>query len=94
MLVEGPSGLRRCIARDISAHGLLIESWDDSAVGDEVRVTFSLPDGSWEMTARCIVRHVVELRAPEGKVRAVGVSFEEIEDDLSDHITVARRVHA
>jgi hypothetical protein len=94
VLVEGPFGLRRCVARDISSRGLLIETWDELPIGSDLRVTFSLPDGSWEMTARCVVRHVVELRAGDEPLRGVGVSFEEIEDDLSDHITAARRLHA
>jgi hypothetical protein len=94
VLVEGPFGLRRCIARDISARGLFIETWDEHPIGTELRVTFSLPDGSWEMTARCVVRHVIDLRAGEGELRGIGVSFEEIEEDYSDHITAARRVHA
>jgi hypothetical protein len=94
VLVEGPFGLRRCIARDISSRGLFIETYDELPVGTDVRVTFSLPDGSWEMTARCTVRHVIDLRASRGDLRGVGVSFEEIEEDYSDHLTAARRMHA
>lgn len=94
VLIEGPFGLRRCVARDISSSGLFIETWDELPVGSEVRVTFSLPDGSWEMTARCVVRHVVELRTGDEPLRGVGVSFEEIEDDLADHIAGMRRLHA
>lgn len=93
MLVEGPFGLRRCVARDISARGLLIETWDELPVGSELRVIFSLPDGSWEMSARCVVRHVIELRGGDEPLRAVGVSFEEIEEDLADQSS-ARRLHA
>lgn len=94
VIVEGPFGLRRCVARDISARGLFIETWDEFPVGTEIRVTFSLPDGSWEMTARCTVRHVLDVHTKEGVMRGIGVSFEEIEEDLADNISVARRVHA
>lgn len=94
VLVEGPFGLRRCIARDISSRGLFIETWDELPLGSELRVTFSLPDGSWEMTARCVVRHIVDTRIGSEPLRGVGVSFEEIEEDLTDHISVGRRLHA
>lgn len=94
VLVEGPFGLRRCVARDISARGLFIETWDEFPVGTLIRVTFSLPDGSWEMTARCVVKHVLDVHTKDGVSRGIGVWFEEIEEDLADNISVARRVHA
>ena len=94
VLVDGPFGLRRCIARDISAKGLFIETWDEFALGTEIRVIFSLPDGSWEMTARCTVKHVLDVHSKDGVTRGIGVWFEEIEEDLADNISVARRVHA
>jgi hypothetical protein len=94
VLVEGPYGIRRCIARDLSARGIFVEAFEDYPPGCEVRVTFALPDGSWEMTARCIVRHVVKLEARDGAIHGVGLSFESIEDELADGISAARRAHA
>jgi len=45
-LIEGPYGIRRCIARDVSARGLFVETHDTYPVGSLLRVTFALPDGS------------------------------------------------
>jgi Tfp pilus assembly protein PilZ len=94
VLVEGPYGIRRCIARDVSARGIFVETNDTYAPGSPVRVTFALPDGSWEMTVRCLVRHVVRLDASDGALHGVGLSFEQIEEDLADGISAGRRVHA
>jgi hypothetical protein len=90
VLVEGPLGIRRCIARDVSARGLFVETPDVYPPGCAVRVTFALPDGSWEMTARCVVRHVVRLDASDGSLHGAGLSFESIEDDA----VTAPRLHA
>lgn len=81
VLIEGPFGIRRCIARDVSGRGLFVETNDVYPPGAAVRVTFALPDGSWEMTARCLVRHVVRLDASDGALHGVGLSFDAIEDD-------------
>lgn len=94
VLVDGPFGLRRCIARDITHRGLFIETWDELPIGTELRVIFSMPDGSWEMPARCIVRHILELGTGEEIQRGVGVSFEEIEDEPTDAIEELRQLHA
>lgn len=94
MLVEGPYGLRRCVARDVSATGLFVETHEPHAVGTELRVTFALPDESWEMTLRCTVRHLVRLTGSETAMHGMGLSFEELEEELSDGITAARRMHA
>lgn len=94
VLVEGPFGIRRCVARDVSARGLFIETLEPHAPGTELRVTFSLPDDSWEMTLRCTVRHVLRLAAGDGILHGMGLSFEEVEEDLADGITAARRMHA
>ncbi len=98
MLIEGPLGLRRCIARDVSAHGLFVETNEVFAPGTELRVTFSLPDGTWEMTARCTVRHAVRLTAADGALHGMGLALGEIEDDLEGPSTAQgsgpRREHA
>jgi Tfp pilus assembly protein PilZ len=94
VLIEGPYGIRRCIARDVSAGGLFVETNDTYAPGSAVRVTFALPDGSWEMSARCEVRHVVRLEAEDGALHGVGLSFEAIEDELDDRGGLTRRIHA
>lgn len=77
MLIEGPFGIRRCIARDVSSRGLFVETADPYPPGCEVHVTFSLPDGTWEMSARCIVRHVARVDASSGMLLGVGLSFED-----------------
>ena len=48
VLVDGPFGIRRCVGRDISPGGLFVETADPYAPGTVVRVTFAVPDGSWE----------------------------------------------
>ncbi|MEI8259224.1 MAG: PilZ domain-containing protein, partial [Deltaproteobacteria bacterium] len=94
VLIDGPHGIRRCIADDISARGLFVETVDAYPVGTSVRVIFALPDGSWEMTVRCTVRRVLRLEANDGSLHGVGLSFESVEDDLSEQISFARRLHA
>lgn len=94
VLVDGPHGLRRCIANDISARGIFVETIDAYPVGTSVRVLFSLPDGSSEMSVRCSVRRVMRLEASDGALHGVGLAFEEIEDDLSEQLSIARRLHA
>ena len=94
VLVEGPYGLRRCVARDVSAQGLFVETHEPHPVGTELRVTFGLPDESWEMTLRCTVRHLVRLADTEAAVHGMGLSFEELEEELADGISAARRMHA
>ncbi len=94
VLIEGPYGIRRCIARDVSSRGLFVETNDTYPLGLELRVTFALPDGSWEMTARCHVRHLIRLDASDGILHGVGLSFEAIEDEMEDGISAARRMHA
>ena len=92
VLIDGPHGIRRCIAKDISARGIFVETFDAYPVGTRVRAIFALPDGSWEMTVRCQVRRVLRLEASDGSMHGVGLSFEEIEEDIDEHIS--RRLHA
>ena len=94
VLIDGPHGIRRCIANDISGRGLFVETVDAYPTGTVVRVIFALPDGSWEMAVRCTVRRVMRLEASDGALHGVGLTFEEIEDDLSEHLSFARRLHA
>lgn len=94
VLVEGPFGLRRCLGRDLSPGGLFIETPDPYERGTLVRVTFSVPDGSWEMTTRCEVRHVARVRGPDGMIDGVGLAFLGVEVEADDLVTVARREHA
>jgi hypothetical protein len=94
VLVEGPSGYRRCLARDVSARGLFVETVEHYPIGSELRVTFALPDGSWEMTVRCVVRHVVRLDAGDGSLHGVGLSFEEMVDDVDGAHAPTRRILA
>jgi hypothetical protein len=90
VLLDGPFGMRRCIARDVSGRGLFVETNDPYPPGSDVRVTFALPDGSWEMTARCLVRHVMRFDAADGTLRGVGLSFEEIMDDVATAVVLPR----
>lgn len=94
VLVEGPFGLRRCLGRDLSPGGLFIETPDPYERGTLVRVTFSVPDGSWEMTTRCEVRHAARVRGPDGMIDGVGLAFLGVEVEADDLVTVARRQHA
>lgn len=82
------------MARDISARGIFVETMETYPVGSEVRAIFALPDGSWEMTVRCQVRRVLRLEASDGSLHGIGLSFEEVEDDLTENISIARRLHA
>ncbi len=94
VLIDGPFGIRRCVGRDISPGGLFVETPDPYPQGVVVRVTFSVPDGSWEMTSRCEVRHAVRVKAPEGMVQGVGLAFLGVDLEADDLVTAARRVHA
>ncbi len=94
VLIDGPGGIRRCLARDISPGGLFVEYSEALAPGTELRVIFTVPDGSTEMTCRCLVRHVHHVRSPGGTVRGLGLSFEGFEIDAGDLVTAARREHA
>ncbi len=91
VLVEGPFGLRRCMGRDISSTGLFIETADPYEPGTVVRVIFSVPDGSWEMCARCEVRRVTRL---PGHSQGVGLAFLSVDVEADDLVTAARREHA
>jgi len=94
VLLEGPFGIRRCVARDVSARGLFVETADPYRPGMDVAVTFTLPDGSWEMTVRCIVRRILKLEASDGTLLGVGLSFEESEDLPAPPFSPARRMRA
>lgn len=94
VLVDGPHGLRRCLARDISARGLFVETSELHPEGTLLRVTFAVPDGSWEMTVRCEVRHVVRERGPAGILEGLGLTFRGVEVEADDLVTAARRAHA
>lgn len=83
VLIEGPYGLRRCVARDVSERGLFVETNEIFPLGTELRVTFSLPDGSWEMTARCTVKHVMKLSGLGGSLHGMGLALGAIEDDVA-----------
>jgi hypothetical protein len=94
VLVEGPYGIRRCIGRDISSNGLFLETPDPYTPGTIVRVTFSTPDGAWEMTARCEVRRSVRIRDADTLCEGVGLSFLGVDLEADDLVTAARRQHA
>lgn len=94
VLIDGPEGIKRCLARDLSPGGLFVEHPAALPPGTELRVTFTVPDGSTEMTCRCVVRHVHRVRTPTGTVHGLGLSFEGCELDAGDLITAARREHA
>lgn len=93
VLIEGPHGIRRCIAEDISSRGLFVETVDAYPVGTAVRVIFAMPDGSCEMNVQCTVRRVLQLEAGDGCLHGVGLSFESVEADLSWPLPLARRLH-
>lgn len=94
VLVEGPYGIRRCIARDVSEGGLFIETNEQLEPETDVRVIFSLPDGSWEMATRCVVRHVQRLAPDANAVFGVGLSIVDFDDDAQLAPGPVRRVHA
>ncbi|MFO0649650.1 MAG: PilZ domain-containing protein [Polyangiales bacterium] len=94
VLVDGPFGIRRCVGRDISPGGLFVETADPYAPGTVVRVTFAVPDGSWEMTSRCEVRHTLRLKGPDGMTQGVGLAFLGVDLEADDIVSAARRVHA
>ncbi len=82
------------MGRDISSGGLFVETPDPYAPGTIVRVTFSVPDGSWEMVSRCEVRHAVRIKGPDGITQGVGLAFLGVDLEADDLVTAARRVHA
>lgn len=86
--------MRRCLARDISSTGLFIESTDPYPLGTILRVIFSVPDGSWEMTSRCEVCRTARLRGPDGLIQGLGLVFRGVEIEADDLVTLARREHA
>lgn len=95
VLLDGPHGQRRCLARDLSPAGAFIETQDPYLDGTVLRVTFAAPGGSGaEMTCRCEVRRTVEVPFATGIVRGVGLIFRGFELDIDDLVTAARRVHA
>lgn len=87
--------MRRCIARDVSERGLFVETREVHPPGTRVRVTFALPDGTWEMCTACVVRHVLRLEATDGVLFGMGLSFDADRDDrLPLPASAPARAHA
>lgn len=86
--------MRRCIARDVSGRGLFVETYEHFPLGTELRVTFSLPDGSWEMSVWCTVRRSVRLDAGDGVLHGIGLSFEDVADEPDVRSGTPRRADA
>ena len=94
VLLDGPHGQRRCLARDLSPAGAFVQTDDPYAEGTVVRMTFSDPGGGAQMTCRCEVRSSLELSHGPSPVKGVGLTFRGFELDVDDLVTAARRVHA
>jgi hypothetical protein len=90
VLLDGPHGQRRCLARDLTPAGAFVQTDDPYLDGTVLRVTFSDPGGGAQMTCRCEVRRTLAL----GDVRGVGLTFRGFELDADDLVSAARRVSA
>lgn len=79
VLVRGPDGLQRGMARNISEGGMLIEMSELPAIGSRLEITFSGISGSVAVTLFGDVRHQLAWQhAVQGKMqtmRGVGLRF-------------------
>lgn len=94
VLVDGPEGLVRCLARDISPVGLYLESPVPYPTGTLLRITFAIPDGTWEMTSRCVLVRSTSRKTPAGTRHGLALDFVGVEVEADDLISAARRAHA
>lgn len=95
VLLDGPHGQRRCLARDLSPGGTFVETQDPYLDGTVLRVTFADPSGAGpQMTCRCEVRRTEDVPVTKGVVRGVGLVFRGFELEADDLVTAARRVQA
>jgi hypothetical protein len=89
-------GLARGVGRNISAHGMFVETREPMPLGSKVSVTFSGQDGA-EVTCFCEVRYQVALSygkkdGNEGFSRGVGLRIlaYEIREDQPSNAFIAR----
>lgn len=94
VLLDGPHGQRRAVARDLSPAGAFVQTDDPYLEGTVLRVTFSDPSGGAQMTCRCEVRRTLELAGDKVAVRGVGLTFRGFELEADDLVSVARRMSA
>lgn len=77
-----------CVARNISAGGIFLETFDPLPLGSEVRVHFEIPDSNGEVVAVGEVRNHYYLNyhqdgAPKS-LMGMGVRFRGFEEDGAD----------
>lgn len=94
VLLDGPHGQRRGVARDLSPSGAFVQTEDPYLEGTVLRVTFSDPVGGAQMTCRCEVRRTLELVGGARPVRGVGLTFRGFELEADDLVSAARRLSA
>lgn len=94
-------GESRCIARNISAGGVFLETAEPLPLGTKVRVCFPAPDGSGDISAQGEVKnHYFINYARAGQTRSVSgmaVRFSSFEEEgaevLQDCLTRMRVLH-
>lgn len=86
--VDGGSRSRFCQLVNLSATGILVKSRDHLAVGDEVEVAFSLPDGTPPIRCRGRVARHTEGQEPKG----FALAFQAL--DPSARARIERFVHS
>lgn len=79
VLVEGPYGLARYVARNISEGGIFLETSAPLPLGSRVSVTFEQPGGGGTLVAHGEVKHSMcfAYGTPSGpkQLRGIGVRF-------------------
>jgi hypothetical protein len=94
-----PEGMTRGVGRNVSAHGMFIETQEPMPLGAKISVTFGGEDGT-EITCFCEVRYQVALSygkkdGNEGFSRGVGLrilAYEVREDQTASGFLVRERV--
>jgi len=81
-------GSYMCVARNISAGGIFLETFDPLPLGSEVRVHFEIPDSNGEVVAVGEVKNHYYLNyhqdgAPRS-LMGMGVRFKAFEEDGAD----------
>lgn len=80
VVVEGPFGISYCVARNISAGGIFLETDESFPLGSHLQITFELPGGGATIIALGEVKHAVRFaygsqKGEPRRIRGIGVKF-------------------
>jgi Tfp pilus assembly protein PilZ len=83
VVVEGIFGICHCVARNISAGGMFLETQDPYPLGSTISIIFEVPGGGTTIVARGEVKHSFRISygSPDGArtIRGIGVKFQAFE---------------